>query len=101
MLQPNPVPEGFEELKNLKEYLFQLQMKLAKLKASTDWQLEDLENALKSFTNGKARDEHGHTYERFKYGGKDLKMSLLNLLNCVKKTQIYPTIFRPANISSF
>ena len=28
-------------------------------------------------------------------------MSLINLLNCVKKTQIYPTIFRPANISSF
>ena len=48
-----------------------------------------------------ARDDHGFVYEIFKYGGKSLKMSLLKLFNLVKKTQKYPSIFHPANISSF
>ena len=48
----------------------------------------------------KARVELGHTYELFKYGGRDLKMSLLKLMNRVKKSQTYPTIFRSSNISS-
>lgn len=89
-LKPNPVAEGYEELKTLKEYLFQLQMKLAKSRASMDWLMEDLENALKSFDNGKARDEHNHVFELFKYGGQHLKVSLLKLFNLVKKTQTYP-----------
>ena len=47
------------------------------------------------------RVEHEHVYELFKYGGKDLKISLLKLLKLVKKSQSYPSIFHPANISSF
>ena len=43
---------------------------------------------------------HGHVYELFKYGGHDLKMSMLELFNLVKDKQIYPTIFHPANITS-
>ena len=62
--------------------------------------MKDLENSLKTFKNNKSRDEHGHTYELFKYGGTDLKSSLLKLLNRVKQTQTYPTIFRSSNISS-
>ena len=55
----------------------------------------------KKCKNGKARDDHGFVYELFKYGGKSLKVSLLKLFNLVKKTQKYPSIFSPANISSF
>ena len=57
--------------------------------------------ALKSFKNNKARDENEHVYELFKYGGKALKISLLKLFNLVKRKQTYPSIFQPANISSF
>ena len=53
---------------------------------------------MKSLKNNKARDAYGHTYEIFKYGGKDLKQSLLNFCNLVK--QIYPTILEPSNITS-
>lgn len=63
--------------------------------------MDDLEKALKGFKNGKARDQHGHVYELFKFGGKDLKVSPLKLFNIVKKTQQYPSIFQPANITSF
>ena len=62
--------------------------------------MEDLNKALKSFKNNKARDAFGHTYELFKYGGTDLKKSLLNLCNAVKEKQVYPEIFHPSNISS-
>ena len=76
-------------------------MKLSKSRISNLWSIEDLNEALKSFKNNKARDEHGHIYELFKYGGTSLKVSLLKLFNLVKQQQIYPSIFQQSNISSF
>ena len=99
-LKPNPINEEDAETKSLKEYLFNLNFKIAKGKPTKNWTLEDLGKSLKTFKNNKARDELGYTYELFKYSGRDLKMSLLNLLNEVKRTQTYPTIFRSSNISS-
>ena len=99
-LTPNKIKEDGIELKALKEYLFKINLENAKENKSEDWSLKDLEKALRSFKNNKSRDELGHTYELFKYGGIELKMSLLRLLNKVKRTQIYPTIFRSSNISS-
>ena len=84
----------------MKEYLFKINYKLAEAKLSKDWRLKDLEKSLKTFKNNKSRDEHGHTYEFFKYGGTDLKLSLLKLLNKVKNSQYYPSIFTSSNISS-
>ena len=89
------------ELKELKEYLLSLQMKIARSTVSADWTLLDLEKVLKTLTNNKARDEHGHTYELFKYGGKSLKISLLKLFNAIKSQHIYPTILQKSNITSF
>ena len=56
---------------------------------------------LKSLKNNKARDAHGHVYELFKYGGKDLKLSILKMFNLIKEKQEYPEIFKASNISSF
>ena len=100
-LKPNPTAEGFEDLYDAKQYLFNLQMKLAKDQVTQDWSIDELDKALKKCKNGKARDEYGFVYELFKYGGFSLKSSLLKLFNLVKKTQKYPSIFSPANISSF
>ena len=99
-LEPNPIREEYSELKSMKEYLFKINHKIAKTTPTKDWTLEDLEKCLKTFKNNKARDEHGHTYELFKYGGKDLKLSLLKLFNRIKETQTYPEIFKSSNISS-
>ena len=100
-LQPNPVSEDMAELKYLKEYLHDIQMNIAKNRVTKDWTMEDLNKALKTLKNNKARDEHGHVYELFKYGGTSLKSSLLKLYNLVKRKQQYPTIFQKSNISSF
>ena len=100
-LQPNPVSEDMAELKYLKEYLHDIQMNIAKNRVTKDWTMEDLNKALKTLKNNKARDEHGHVYDLFKYGGTSLKSSLLKLYNLVKRKQQYPTIFQKSNISSF
>ena len=100
-LAPNPISADLLELKNLKDYLFSLRKRLAENNTSEDWTLADLERVLKSLKNGKARDAHGHIYELYKYSGFNLKCSMLRMFNMTKKRQIYPTIFQPANISSF
>ena len=65
-LKPNKIEPQLKNLEKLKEYLFQLRYQLAKDVATPDWTMKDLEKALKSFKNNKARDAHGHTYELFK-----------------------------------
>ena len=99
-LTPNQISPNLEDLKSLKAYLFQSNYDLAQTETSTEWSITDLEKALKSLKNNKARDIHGHTYEIFKFGGHDLKISLLKLFNLVKKTQTYPTIFHSSTITS-
>ena len=84
----------------MKEYLFNLRYESCKTKKTKEWSRENLEKVLKSMKNNKARDAHGHIYELFKYGGEDLKESLLKMLNLVKCKQIYPEIFKPADITS-
>ena len=49
-LQPNPTTEGLQDLYEAKEYLFKLQMKLAKVQ---DWSLDDLEKAFKNLKMAK------------------------------------------------
>ena len=99
-LKPNEIKQDYVELKSMKKYLFEINHKTAEAKQSKDWVMKDLENSLKTLRNNKSCDEHGLTYELFKYGGRDLKLSLLKLFNRVKQTQTYPTIFRASNISS-
>jgi hypothetical protein len=99
-LKPNQIKPGLETLEEMKEYLFKLRFDICKERKSEKWTMKDLENVFKSLKSNKARDAHGHTYELYKYGGRDLKLSLLKLLNLVKEKQVYPTIFQPANITS-
>ena len=99
-LTPNPVAEEFREHSSLKSYLLQLETMLAQTDVTRSWTLSELDAALKTMKNGKARDSYGHVYELFKFGGNDLKASLLALFNKVKQTQTYPSIFHPSTITS-
>ena len=100
-LTPNPVKEGLEEIMKLKEMLFEMRIENAKFEVTEDWTIDDLEKVLKSLKNNKARDAHGHVYELYKRGGQDLKYSLLQMFNLMKRKQVYPDIFQLSNISSF
>ena len=83
-LKPNEITPGLEKLESLKEYLFKLRYDICKTKKTNQWTIEDLEKSLKSLKNNKARDAHGHIYEIFKFGGNDLKHSLLKMFNKIK-----------------
>ena len=48
----------------------------------------------------KARDIHGHVYEVFKNGGRDLKLSLLKMFNLTRRFQEYPDILQLSSIKS-
>ena len=100
-LAPNQIAEDLVELKDLKEYLFKINKKLAEKETTADWNMKELENVLKKLKNNKARDAHGHIYELYRYAGFDLKASMLRMFNLMKKKQVYPTIFQASNISSF
>ena len=97
-LTPNPVKNGLEEIVMLKDMLFDMRMLNSSYEVTEDWTMEDLEKVLKSLKNNKARDAHGHIYELFKCGGQDLKYSLLQLFNLMKRKQIYPDNFLPSNL---
>ena len=91
---------GLENLEKLKEYLFNLRYENCKNKKSKDWSEDDLNKALKALKNNKARDAHGHIYELFKYGGADLKGSMIKMYNKIRESQEYPDILKPSNITS-
>ena len=100
-LTPNIVEEDLEDIFELKNELFAMRIEESKTKVTIDWTMDELEEVLKTLKSNKARDAHGHVYELFRYGGQDLKSSLLEFFNLVKEKQIYPDIFLPSNISSF
>ena len=100
-LTPNPVKKDLEEIVKMKVILFDMRIESSKKEVTENWTVDELEKVLKILKNNKARDAHGHIYELFKFGGQDLKLSLLKLFNTMKRKQIYPDIFLPSNISSF
>ena len=89
-------------LKKMKEELFKLRLKLSKTRKSQPWTLEHLDMALKGLKNDKARDPNGLVNEIFKDGvaGKDLKKSLLKMLNRIREEDFIPDFVRLADIAT-
>ena len=77
----------YEEIKQLKEKLFDLRYQIASLNKSENWNVEKVEKICKSLENSKARDEAGFVYELFKppYAGQDLYDSLTKLFNLARQ----------------
>ena len=101
-LRHRPINPEFIELKQLKETLFDLRIKLAKLRVSKPWCTKDLDLVLQKLKKNKCRDPHGLVNELFKPGviGSDLKCSLLSLLNEIKRTFQFPGFVQWADITS-
>ena len=80
------VYKEYEQLKEHKEYLFELRLKLAKARTSSDWTKSDLLKVLKNLKVNKATDPVGLVSELFKPGvaGSDVVSSVLTLCNMIK-----------------
>ena len=86
--------------KEIKEDLFDKRLKLAEEKKSELWSLEQLEKALKNLKNSKSRDPNGWVNELFKDGvaGKNLKLSLLHIVNKIKEENYIPDFVQMAYV---
>ena len=101
-LKHRDIKPEYYKLKELKNGLFELRTKLAKLRKSKDWKLSELVKVTKNIKSKKAADPKGLISEIFKPGvaGSDLLQSLLMLCNNVKTECRIPTFLQLTNITS-
>ena len=101
-LRPRPIRPDLGDLKERRDAIFDIQLKLAEENSSKPWTMDDLERALSSLKNNKARDHSGYINEIFKPGtiGSDLKSSLLIMFNILKKEKMIPIFMRISNITT-
>ena len=101
-LRNRPIKTDFQEIKNLKDELFNLRIKLAQRCPTEPWNMDQLEKVLNSLKFDKARDPHGWINEIFKkeVAGKNLKISLLKLCNRVKETKHIPDFVELADVAT-
>ena len=92
----------YSQMKENKEYLFQLRLKLSKTEKTSNWTQSDLLKVLKKLKTNKATDPVGLINELFKPGvaGSDLFNSLLTLCNMVKSECKIPKFVELTNITS-
>ena len=57
---------------------------------SPDFTLIELDTVIRSFKNGKSRDNIGLIREIFKKGGESLRLSILCMMNTIKKNKAFP-----------
>ena len=101
-LRTRPLRQDLKMVGNLKSEIFEMKMKLAKMKKTKEWSENDLEIALKDLKNNKSRDFQGYANEIFKNGiiGTDLKKSLLIMFNSLKKEKLIPQFMNIANVTT-
>ena len=87
------------ELQKLKELLCKKRLELARHKKSKHFTMKEMEKALSTLKPGRCRDAQGYTNEIFRYGGEDLKLSLLKMVNHTKHTLEIPDSMNIVNIA--
>ena len=101
-LRNRPIKSEYEEIKAMKEELFELRLSLAKSNKSDPWTMEDLVSILNELKGGKARDPNGWANELFtnEVAGKSLKISMLKLFNKMKEENYIPEFIQNADITT-
>ena len=86
-LRTRPIRNDLKHVLNRRKDIFDIKMKLSKMRKTQNWTEKDLEIALGDLKNKKSRDYEGYANEIFKNGiiGSDLKQSLLIMFNNLKK----------------
>ena len=90
-----------KEIMQINDELFQERLKEATSTKSKPFYMVELEKVLKSLKNGKSKDPNNYICELFKEGaiGKDLKLSILMMMNKMKTEVTVPECLRKANIT--
>ena len=101
-LRERPMRPDLGDIKDRKQKIFNMQLKLARDVSTHPWNMNELEKALANLKNNKSRDQAGYANEIFKKEiiGSDLKLSLLLLCNKIKRMKIIPEFMKFANITT-
>ena len=101
-LKHRKINEMYQDIRELKNELWELRFEALKSKPSTPWTIEDLEKATKSLKNNQSRDPLGMISEIFKskIAGKDLQKAMVDLMNLILSTFYIPENLQYADISS-
>ena len=101
-LEHRKISERYQDLRDLKNELWDIRFQYLKEKPTTPWIIVDLEKATKTLKNNQARDPNGMISELFKpnNAGKDLKKAVLDLMNLVLSSFQIPEFMQLADISS-
>ena len=101
-LRNRPIREDFEELKQLKQLLFNLRRELCKTRTTEPWNMSDLDAAIKDLKRNKARDPNGWLNDIFmqEIAGKNLKISMLKMFNRIKTEDFIPNFMRKAEVTT-
>ena len=67
-----------------------LQIENCRKVESNDFSEGELESVIHSLKNGKSRDTVGFGREIFKQGGRFLLLSVLEMMNCIKRHNVFP-----------
>ena len=70
-LRNREISTEYEDLKELKEYLCHLRLKITESKQYSKWEMKHLLNAINKLKNNKCKDPHGHINELYKQMGCD------------------------------
>ena len=101
-LRTRPIRPDLGNIRNRRNVIFKLKLKLAEDNHSIPWEMKHLESALADLKKNKSRDHEGYINEIFKSDviGANLKDSLLLLSNKLKKEKMIPLFMRFSNITT-
>ena len=101
-LRHRDIRPEYSQMKEHKEYLFNLRIKLSKMRKSPVWTEKDMRKVLKQLKVNKATDPVGLVTDLFKPGvaGSDLASSVLTLCNMIKDESKIPDFMELTNITS-
>ena len=101
-LAPMPPHPGYETVKQIQEYLFNLRLRIGTSRKSQKWTTDMLIKVCNKLKNKKARDLDGLIYELFKPGrcGNDVYFSLTEMFNTIKSSQLIPSFLQTMSITS-
>ena len=101
-LRSRPIRSDLGNLKLRRDEIFDLQLRLSEINKSQNWNMSDLDTALKCLKNNKSRDPSGFVNEIFKPGviGTDMKNSMLQMFNILKAENVIPDFMKFSNITT-
>ena len=98
---PEAENEGQEQIEIQNEGIIkQIQNCAETTKQHNNTTMEELSKAIQRLKNNKAADRHGMKNEFIKYGGEELRETLLNLLNEILRSQEIPDRWKQMNIKA-